>query len=409
MLQTKEHPVAIAQETPFGTDGQPVRETFLPFALPDLGEEEINEVVDTLRSGWLSVGPKTKEFETRFRDYIGSREAVAVSSCTAALHLALVAARIGEGDEVITSPTTFCATANVVVHQRANPVLADICEDDMGLDPAQVEAKITPRTRAIIPVHMAGHPCRMDEILDVARRHNLLVIEDAAHAAGAVYKGRRIGTLGDVTAFSFYATKTMTTGEGGMLTTDDEELAAEMRVWGLHGMSRDAWKRYTLAGSWYYEVVAPGFKYNMTDVGAALGLHQLARLERFRELRQHYADMYTAAFAEMPEIQTPAVSPDVVHAWHLYVIRLTPGALSIDRAQFIDELRRHNIGTSVHFIPLHLHPFYQKAFGYTRGDFPVAESVYEGAISLPFYTRMTETDVFSVIEAVRRTVKRFRR
>ncbi len=387
----------------------PVRDTFLPFAIPDLGDEEIQEVVDTLRSGWLSVGPKTKEFQTRFRDYVGSAEAVAVSSCTAALHLALVAAGIGEGDEVITTPLTFCATANVIVHQRAKPVLADIRMEDFNIDPAQIEAKITPRTRAIIPVHMAGQPCRMDEIMEIARRHNIVVIEDAAHAAGAEYKGRRIGTIADMTAFSFYAIKNMTTGEGGMLTTQDADLAATARKFSLHGISRDAWARYTEKGSWYYEVVAPGYKYNMSDIGAALGLHQLARLDSFIDVRERYANMYTEAFADMPEILTPPVLSDIKHAWHLYVMRLVPETLTIDRAEFITELKAEKIGTSVHFIPLHLHPFYQSEFGYARGDFPVTEAVYDNAISLPLYTRMREEDVYSVIAAVKRIVERYRR
>ncbi len=388
---------------------RPVRDTFLPFAQADLGDGEFDEVIDTLRSGWLSVGPKTREFENRFKDYIGSSHALAVNSCTSALHLALVAAGIGEGDEVITSPVTFCATANVVVHQRAKPVLCDIRQDDFNLDPDLLEAKITPRTRAIIPVHMAGQPCRMDEILAIARKHNLLVIEDAAHATGAEYKGRKIGLLSDVTAFSFYATKNMTTSEGGMLTTENDELAAKMRNLSLHGMSRDAWTRYTAQGSWYYEVVAPGYKYNMTDISAALGLHQLRRLEQFNETRARYAEMFTEAFGAMPQVQTPHVRAEVEHVWHLYVLRLTPGALKIDRAQFIDELKAENIGASVHFIPVHLHPYYQNTFGYAHGDFPNAEAYYEGAISLPLYPRMTEADVFSVIEAVQRIVQRHRR
>lgn len=401
--------VASSQPALRSSDLATIRDTFLPFCLPDLGEDEISEVVDTLRSGWLSVGPKTKDFEARFRDYVGCAEAVAVSSCTAALHLALAAAGIGEGDEVITTPLTFCATANVVIHQRARPVFADIGIDDFNLDPARVEERITPRTRAIIPVHMAGHPCRMDELLDIARQHNLLVIEDAAHAVGATYKGRRIGTLGDATAFSFYATKNLTTGEGGMLTTDNLELASTVRNLSLHGMSRDAWARYTSEGSWYYEVIAPGYKYNMTDMGASLGLHQLVRLDQFAQIRERYAAMYSQAFAAMPEIQIPRVAPDVTHAWHLYIIWLTPGTLTISRARFIEELKAQNIGTSVHFIPLHMHPFYQSAFGYAPGDFPIAEAMYQGAISLPLYTRMTEADVCSVIEAVRRIVNRYRR
>lgn len=386
-----------------------VRPTFLPFSLPDLGEDEISEVVDTLRSGWLTMGPKTQQFEANFRDYVGSAEAVAVNSCTAALHLALVAAGIGEGDEVITSPLTFCATANTVIHQRAKPILADIKAEDFNLDPKQVEKKITSRTRAIIPVHMAGQPCRMDELLDIAHQYDLRVIEDAAHAIGASYKGQRVGSMSDATAFSFYATKNLTTGEGGMLTTNNEELAEVARNLRLHGLSHHAWKRYQAVGSWYYEVIAPGFKYNMTDIQASLGLHQLARIDQFTEVRQHYAAIYSEAFAAIPEIQIPVAGPDLTHAWHLYIIRLTPDALTINRDHFIEELKAENIGTSVHFIPLHLHPFYQAEFGYAPGDFPITEAVYQGAISLPLYTRMTEADIYTVIEAVQRIVERHRR
>lgn len=297
----------------------------------------------------------------------------------------------------------------MVVHQRARPVFVDVRADDFNLDPARVEEKINPRTRAIIPVHMAGHPCRMDELLAIARRHNLVILEDAAHAVGATYKGRSIGTLGDITAFSFYAIKNLTTGEGGMLTTNNVELANTMRNLSLHGLSRDAWTRYSSEGSWYYEVIAAGYKYNMNDIAASLGLHQLARLDELIKVRRRYAALYSEAFADMPEIQVPTTAPDVTHAWHLYIIRLTPGTLSINRARFIEELKAENIGTSVHFIPLHLHPFYQVKFGYTPGDFPVAEAIYQGVISLPLYPRMTEVDVVSVIEAVRRIVQRYRR
>jgi dTDP-4-amino-4,6-dideoxygalactose transaminase len=395
--------------SPDSTTLESSRDSFLPFALPYLGDEEINEVIDTLRSGWLSVGPKTKEFEARFADAIGTAHALAVNSATSALHLALLAAGIGEGDEVITSPVTFCATANVVIHQRARPVFADVSRADCNLDPARVEEKITPRTRAILPVHLAGHPCQMDELMDIARRHNLLVIEDAAHAVGAAYKGRKIGTIGDMTAFSFYAIKNLTTGEGGMLTTENTQWADTARNLSLHGISRDAWTRYTAKGSWYYEVIAPGYKYNMTDIQAALGLHQLRRLPEFTRIRTHYAAMYSRAFADLPEIRVPTAAPDVTHNWHLYIIHLVTEMLTIDRAQFIEALKAHNIGASVHFIPLHLQPYYQSAFGYGPGDFPVAEELYAGAVSLPLYPAMTEADVLSVVEAVRHIVRTHRR
>jgi len=385
-------------------EGSAIRERFLPFCLPDIGQDEIDEVVDSLESGWITTGPKTKLFERRFREYVGSKHAIAVNSCTAGLHLALVAAGIGEGDEVITTPLTFCSTANVIVHQRATPVLADIGEEDFNIDPKEIRKRITSRTRAIIPVHMAGQPCDMDAILQIARDHSLLVIEDAAHAVGAKYNGRMMGSIGDVTVFSFYATKNLTTAEGGMITTDNKELAEMMRILSLHGISADAWKRYSAEGSWYYEVLYPGYKYNMTDIQSSLGLHQLSRLEGFIETRERYAQMYTEAFADMPEIITPRVRPDVRHAWHLYIIRLSLRELGMDRSQFIDALRAENIGTSVHFIPIHLHPYYQSSYGFKLGDFPRAETVYESIVSLPLYTRMTERDVHDVISAVKRVV-----
>jgi len=386
----------------------PMRKVFLPFSQPDIGQAEIDEVVDTLLSGWITTGPKTKEFERRFAEYVGARHAIAVNSCTAALHVALAAAGIGPGDEVITSPLTFCSTANVIIHLGGTPVFADI-GDDYNIAPSEIERRITHRTKAIIPVHYSGQPCQMDEILDCARNHNLLLIEDAAHAVGAKYCGRMVGAIGDVTAFSFYAIKNMTTGEGGMITTDDDELTEEMRLLSLHGISKDAWKRYTSQGSWYYEVVFAGYKYNMTDIQAALGMHQLARLEQFLEIRSKYSRIYNEAFSEMPEIETPIVNTDVRHAWHLYVIGLNLERLTINRAQFIEALRAENIGTSVHFIPVHLHPYYRETFGYKRGDFPRAERVYDRIVSLPFYPKMTEADVQDVIAAVEQVIHRYRK
>ncbi len=382
--------------------------SFLPFSLPDIGEEEIDEVVQTLRSGWITTGPRTIEFEKRFAEYTGARHAVAVNSCTAALHIALAAAGIGPGDEVITSTLTFCSTANVIVHLGATPVLADI-GPDYDIDPAEVERRITPRTRAIIPVHYAGQPCRMDEILACARRHGLLVIEDAAHAVGARYGDRMVGTIGDATAFSFYAIKNMTTAEGGMITTDREDLAERMRLLSLHGIDKDAWKRYSKEGSWYYEVTCAGYKCNMTDIQAALGLHQLKRLGDFLETRHRYAALYNEAFQEIPEVQSPLVNPGLEHAWHLYVIQLDLDRLTIDRAQFIEALRAENVGSSVHFIPVHLHPYYQKNFGFKRGDYPQAERAFERIISLPLYPKMTVGQVLEVAETVRGIVQRYRR
>jgi dTDP-4-amino-4,6-dideoxygalactose transaminase len=376
------------------------RSEFLPFARPLIGEDEIAAVVDTLRSGWLTMGPRTREFEQAFADHIGAAHAVAVNSATAGLHLALEAIGLRAGDEVITTPYTFAATAAVVRYFDASPVLVDVRPNDLNIDPDRIEAALTPRTRAILPVHIAGQACAMDEIGDLAARHRLRVIEDAAHALPTRYRGRTIGTIGDLTAFSFYATKNLTTGEGGMVTTEDPALAERMRVMRLHGISSDAWKRYTAAGSWYYEIVSPGFKYNMTDVAAAIGLCQLAKLEAMAERRAAIAARYTAAFAGEDGLEPPWVNPEGTHAWHLYLLRLHLDRLTIDRAQVIDQLRARNIGTSVHFIPLHLHPYYRDREWYMPNDFPVATAEYGRAISLPIYAAMSDDDVDDVITAV---------
>lgn len=386
-----------------GADGRPLRDTYLPFCVPDIGEAEIDAVVEALRSGWITTGPRTHAFERRFAEYVGARHALAVNSCTAALHLALASIGVGPGDEVITSPLTFCSTANVIVQLGAIPVFADV-DADFNIEPGEIERRISPRTKAIIPVHHSGQPCRMDEILACARRHHIKVIEDAAHAVGAEYRGRKIGAIGDMTAFSFYATKNLTTGEGGMLTTDDDELIDALRMLSLHGMSKDAWRRYASTGSWRYEVFMPGFKYNMTDLNAALGLQQLARLEELLAVRTRLAAHYGDAFGSMLSVKPPVVWPDVRHAWHLYVIQLDLERLSIDRSQFIEALRAQNIGTSVHFIPVHLFEYYRRTFGYRDGDYPKAEQIFERIVSLPLYTTMTEEDVADVVAAVRRIV-----
>jgi dTDP-4-amino-4,6-dideoxygalactose transaminase len=385
-----------------------VRETFLPFALPSIGEEEIAEVVDSLRSGWVTTGPKVKRFEADFAEYVGCRHAIALNSCTAGLHIALTALGVGPGDEVIVPALTFCSTANVVVHVGARPVLVDVGED-FNVTPEIIEAAITPRTKAIMPVHYSGQACDLRPIYELAARHNLAVVEDAAHAAGSAYGSYKIGSDAiqgagiesrRVTVFSFYGTKNMTTAEGGMNMSADDRLAERMRLLTLHGMSRDAWKRYTSPGSWYYEVVEAGFKSNMTDIQAALGIHQLRRLDGFIETRQRHVRMYDDAFAGVVELERPIRRPDRNHNYHLYVIRLRLDRLSIDRAEFIEELKARNIGTSVHFIPVHLHPFYRERFGYRRGDLPMVESIYDRVVSLPLYPSMTKVDVENVIDAV---------
>ncbi len=381
----------------------------VPFFVPDIGQAEIDSVVESLRSGWITTGPKTKEFERQFAEYVGAPRAIAVNSATAALHLALDAIGVGRGDEVIVPTMTFTATAEVVVHLGGKPVLVDCRAEDFNLDVEQLESRITSRTKAIIPVHYGGQPCEMDRILDIARRHKLTVIEDAAHALPAAYRGRKVGGIGDVTCFSFYANKTITTAEGGMITTADEELAERMQIRSLHGMSKDAWKRFTSEGSWYYEVVYPGYKYNLTDVASALGLEQLKRSDDFWRRRQAVAMRYNAALADVPEIVTPLAAPHVQHAWHLYVIRLQTERLKIDRNRFIQELTAAQVGVSVHYLPLHMHPWYRDAYGYKPEDFPVAAGLFNEIITLPVYPRMTEADVDYVAGAVRRIAAEYRR
>jgi dTDP-4-amino-4,6-dideoxygalactose transaminase len=376
-----------------------LRREYLPFSPPAIGEEEIDEVVDTLRSPWITTGPKVQRFERAFADFLGVPDAVAMSSCTAALHTALVAMGVGPGDEVITSPITFAATVNVIEHVGARPVLADVDPETLNIDPARVMEAITPRTRALLPVHFAGHPAELGALRTIAKEHRLMVLEDAAHALPAAYRGERIGSGPDPVAFSFYATKNLTTAEGGMLTGCDGMLQMA-RVIGLHGMTRDAWKRYARGGSWRYEVVMAGFKYNMTDIAAAIGIHQLARLESFHRRREEIAARYTEAFAEEPALEVPVRRAHVEHAWHLYVLRLRPDALRIDRDQFIEELALREIGTSVHFIPIHLHPYYRDKYGYVPERFPVAHGNFQRMLSLPLHPRLSDDDVADVIDAV---------
>ncbi|MGC9970700.1 MAG: DegT/DnrJ/EryC1/StrS family aminotransferase [Bryobacteraceae bacterium] len=374
------------------------RTAFLPYSLPWIGEEEIAEMVDSLRSNWITTGPKTKQFEAELAAYVGAKHAIAVNSCTAALQIALAGQDVGPGDEVIVPTLTFCATANVVVHLGATPILADVGRD-YQISVEAIERAITPRTKAIVVVHYGGQACDLDEILELAGRHGLPVVEDAAHAIGTEYRGRKIGTHGAATAFSFYATKNMTTGEGGAITTNDEELAARMRMLSLHGMSRDAWQRYSEQGSWFYEVVEAGFKHNMTDLQASLGLHQLRRLDRFIAARQQIARQYRQAFSGLAELILPVELPDRNHAYHLFAVRLDLSRLRIDRAEFIQRLQKARIGASVHFIPLHRHPFYRNTYGYRPDQFPCCEELYAGLLSLPIYPKMSQADVWDVIEA----------
>ncbi|WP_028996374.1 DegT/DnrJ/EryC1/StrS family aminotransferase [Azohydromonas australica] len=377
---------------------------FLPFALPEIGDEEIAEVVDTLKSGWITTGPKARRFEQAFTEFLGddSLQSIAVNSATAGLHLALEALGIGPGDEVITTTHTFTATAEVVRYLGADVKLVDIDPATLNIDPAAIEAAITPRTKALLPVHYAGLAADMPAILAIARKHGLKVVEDAAHALPTTSAGKLVGTLeSDATVFSFYANKTMTTGEGGMLVTRDPELAKRARVMRLHGMSRDAFDRFTATvPSWYYEIVAPGFKYNLTDIAAALGLHQLGRSRGFQQRRAEIAAQYDAAFAGLPLITPSKPQPGDTHAWHLYVLRLQDD-LPIARDAFIEALFAAGIGCSVHYIPLHLHPYWRDRYGLRAEDFPHSQRAFERMLSLPIYTRMSDADVQRVVEAVR--------
>jgi dTDP-4-amino-4,6-dideoxygalactose transaminase len=373
----------------------------IPFHLPSIGEDEINEVVATLRSGWLTTGPKAHEFEEAFKTYTGARHALAVNSCTAGLHLALAGLGIGPGDEVITTPLTFCATVNTILEVGATPVLADI-GPDLNLDPAAVERAITPRTRAIIPVHFAGLPCEMDRLWRLAAAYDLKVVEDAAHAAGSRYRGVPIGGgNSDAVAFSFYATKNMTTGEGGMLTSRKAGLHERLRVLCLHGISHDAWNRYSDKGNWYYEVVECGFKCNLPDVLAAIGIHQLRKLDRMNARRAEIAAMYNRAFAGMAEVQLPPDRSECSHSWHLYALRLNLEELTVDRAEFLSRLRGEGIGHSVHFIPIPAHPYYRRHLP-MRDACSLAMAEYPRLVSLPIYPAMTDADAGLVVESVRR-------
>jgi dTDP-4-amino-4,6-dideoxygalactose transaminase len=390
---------------------------FIPYCEHGITKDEIKEVIDTLNSSWLTKGPKTIQFEQAFSEYIGCKYTVALNSCTAAMHLALCAFDIKPGHEIITTPMTFCATAEVVEYLGAKPVFVDIDPASFNIDTELIEREITSKTRAILPVHYGGIPCDLQTIYDLAAEYGLDVLEDAAHAAGTMYQNRKIGSFRYPAAFSFYPTKNMTTGEGGALTTNDSELAENLRILSLHGISKDSWKRYSSQGNWYYEVTHLGFKYNFTDIQAALGLHQLKKLDEFNSIREKYARLYYDEIKLIPEIQMPQwyttyfnklSFEDIKNSWHLFVIMLDERYLKIGRNQFIEELKSRGIGTSVHFIPLHLHPYYTQKYGFKRGDFPVAESVYDRVISLPLYPKLHEQHLYNIIDNIRQVVKKFR-
>lgn len=373
---------------------------FLPFHRALIETEEINAVLEVLHSGWLTTGPRVKQFETSFARYTGAANAVAVSSCTAALHLALHAIGLGEGDEVILPTMTFASCGEVVLYFGAKPVLVDCEPNSFHLDAQLVEQAITSRTRAVLPVHYSGHACDMDPILDIACRYGLKVIEDAAHALPSRYKARTIGTIGDITCFSFYATKTLTTGEGGMVTTENPDYADRIRMLSLHGISRDAWRRYSVEGTWRYDIEDIGYKYNLTDLQAALGLAQLQKCESMRARRAALAARYTSALSSLDAFIVPAVPSCVEHAWHLYVLQVNEKVLNIGRDRVVEELKFRGIGTSVHFIPLHLHSLYQRQCGYRPGQFPNAEKQFSSALSLPLFPGLTFDEQDRVIQAL---------
>jgi len=378
-----------------------MRKDFLVFGSPLIEQPEIDEVVASMKSGWLGTGPKVQRFEQMFRDYKGSNFAIALNSCTAALHLSMLAIGIKPGDEIIIPAMTFAATANAVIHAGGVPVFADCEKDTMNISPEDIKRKITPKTRAILPVHFAGRPCNMNAIVYIAQKHHLKVIEDSAHAIEAEYHGKKTGTFGDLGCFSFYVTKNIVTGEGGMIITDNEEYANQIKILALHGMSKDAWKRFSDSGYKHYQVVYAGFKYNMMDIQAAIGIHQLPRVDRYWKKRQKIWNKYNEAFKGLPVFTPAQVEPDTRHAYHLYTLLLDIDRLKITRDQFLDEMTKLNIGVGVHYISLHLHPYYHETYGYKKGDFPNAEWISERTVSLPLSAKLADEDAEDVIEAVR--------
>jgi len=376
----------------------------IPFHKPFYDDDEINGIVDTIKSGWWTTGPKTIRFENEFNKFIGSKYAVSASSWTAAAHLSLEAIGIKAGDEVIIPSITFTATAEIICYFNATPVIVDVQPETFNIDPQKIEEAITDKTKAIIPVHYGGQPCDMDEIMAIAKKYNLKVIEDAAHSLPAYYKNKMIGTIGDVTCFSFYATKTLATGEGGMLCTDDEKIAARCSIMRLHGISKDAWKRYSAEGSWYYEVVAPGFKYNFTDLQAALGLSQLKKINIMLNMRKYIYKFYNDSLKDEPLITLYEIKKDRQSAFHLYPLQINFEMLKINRSQFIDKLKEAGIGASVHFIPLYRHPYYKESFNLNIEDYPVSEQIYAGLISLPIWPGLTDEQLTYIVDTVKKVL-----
>lgn len=379
---------------------------FLPLAKPTIDEEEINSVVDVLKSGWLTTGPKVKEFEENMQKYIGCKKAVGLTSCTGGLHIALAALGIGPGDEVIVPTYTFAATAHVVAWLGAKPILVDVEKDTFNIDLNKIEERITKKTKAIIPVHFAGHSCDIDWILKIAKKFNLFVIEDAAHAIGTEYKGKKIGNFGNATVFSFYVTKTMTTGEGGMVVTNDEKLGNKLKKYSYFGVDKDAFNRYSDKGNWYYEVVDLGYKYNMDNIQGAMGVEQLKKLDKFIDKRREIAKIYNELLKGVDGLKIPSEKEYTKHSYHLYPVLIDFERIGISKNEFIEKLREFKIGTSVHFIPLHLHPYYQKKYGYKKGDFPIAEELFEKEISLPMYPGLSNEEIKYIAKTIKEIISK---
>jgi dTDP-4-amino-4,6-dideoxygalactose transaminase len=387
--------------------GRPVRDRFLIFGSPDIREEEIQEVVETLRSGWPGTGPRVARFEEEFRSYVGSKHAVALNSCTAGLHLSMIALGVEPGDEIVTTPLTFVATVNSILHVGGKPVFADCDRRTMNIDPDRIAERISGRTRVILPVHFAGRPCDMTAIEALARPRGIRILEDAAHAVESAHRGRKIGTIGDCTAFSFYVNKNLISVEGGMVTTNDEEIASWVKIAGLHGMSKDAWKRFGDEGYKHYFVHFPGFKYNMMDIQAAIGLHQLRRVEQGWLRRREVWSRYMEAFAGLPVLLPAPFDERDRHGLHLFTLLADLDHLNATRDQILSALQAENVGVGVHYTAVHLHPYYRKTFGYSPGDFPNAEFIADRTLSLPFSTKLTDGDVEDVIRAVRKVFRAF--
>ena len=396
-------------EKPAIEGGKPVRETFLPYGTQWINNKEINEVIDSLKSNWITTGPKMKKFEENFKNFIGSKYAVAVNSGTAGLHISTSSINIQPGDEVITTPLTFVASSNCIIYRGGTPIFADIKKDTYNIDPNEIKKKITPKTKAIIPVHFTGQPCEMDEIFEVANDHNLYIIDDAAHAIDAEYKGKKIGNMNDLTVFSFHPVKNITTAEGGIVTTNNEELYEKLLMFRTHGITRDATKRFGKSGKYYYDMQYLGFRYNMSELHAALGIQQLAKLESFQKRRREIVKIYNREFQDLKEMTIPYVKNNIKHSWHLYVIQLNLEYLKVDRDYIFKALREENIGVNVHYIPVHYHSYYQRNFGLKKGILPKVEWLFPRLLTIPLFPKMTDDDVYDVINALEKVLDYYKK